>query len=68
MSILNIIAQKCLNNPLLSMQYFVNLLQNDFVRVKENGHVYPAEKFFKCKMINDWTTVPVPRLSMKINM
>ena len=50
------------------MQYFVNLLQNDFVRVKENGHVYPAEKFFKCKMINDWTTVPVPRLSMKINM
>ena len=68
MSILDLISQKCLSNPLLCLSYFVNLLQNDFVIINEYGRVQPSEKFNKCKLIDDWTPVPVPRLSMKIIM
>ena len=31
--ILTVISRKCRSNPLLCLQYFVNMLQNDFVRV-----------------------------------
>jgi len=66
--ILEIVTRKCRRNPLHCLQYFVNMLQNGFIRVTETGQVSITQKFIKCKMIDDWTTVPVPRLVMKMNM
>ena len=34
----------------------------------ENGNVSATLKFKQCDLIDEWTTVPVPRLAMKVNM
>ena len=47
------------------MQYFVNLIQNDFIHIRSSGKVERAKKFDLCNEMNDWKTVPVPRLALK---
>ena len=47
------------------MQYFVNLLQNDFIHISQNGEVQTGKKFDLCYELSDWKTVPVPRLALK---
>ena len=47
------------------MQYFVNLLQNDFIRISSTGKVKKTPKFELCHELSDWKTVPVPRLALK---
>ena len=63
--ILRVLATKCRGNPLLSLQYFSNLLHNEFLLVKPNGYVEPTDKFYLCILTNDWTKVPVPRIALK---
>lgn len=41
--VLRVIVSKCRGNPLLCLQYFVNMLQNRFIEVKPNGDVIPTE-------------------------
>lgn len=65
--IMNLIAMKCLGNPLMSLQYFVNMLHNGFVVVESDGFVSPTDKFSHCLFINDWTSLPVPNIAFKIN-
>ena len=65
--ILHVIVAKCHGNPLLCLQYFVNMLHNGFIEISEHGDVEPTEKFDFCESINDWSMVPVPRLALKIN-
>ena len=67
-NIVSVIAQNCQKNILLCLQYFVNMLQNRFVRVNTDGYVEPTKEFQKCKLIDEWTTVPVPRIAWKLNM
>lgn len=43
--ILLVITEKCLGNPLISLQYFVNMLHNDVIKVENTGFVVPTEKF-----------------------
>ena len=66
-TIVGIIKQNCQSNILLCLQYFVNMLQNKFVEVRENGFVMTTSKFRKCSLIGEWTSVPVPRIAMKLN-
>jgi len=63
-----IISQNCQRNILFCLQYFVNMLQSGFLEVMENGNVSATEKFKQCKLIDEWTSVSVPRLANKINM
>ena len=63
--ILDLIVTRCNGNPLLCMQYFVNLLQNDFIHISQNGEVQTGKKFDLCYELSDWKTVPVPRLALK---
>ena len=63
--ILDVIVTKCNGNPLLCMQYFVNLLQNDYIHTSSNGEVTMGKKFDLCVELNDWKTVPVPRVALK---
>ena len=42
------------------------MLHYDFIEVKPNGNVEPNDKFYHCIQINDWTAIPVPRLSLKM--
>ena len=63
--ILDVIVTKCNGNPLLCMQYFVNLLQNDYIHISNNGEVTMGKKFELCVELNDWKTVPVPRVALK---
>ena len=65
--IMSVIAMKCLGNPLMSLQYFVNMLHNGFVLIESDGYVSPTDKFNHCQFINDWTSLPVPNLAFKIN-
>ena len=65
-AILEVICTRCNGNPLLCMQYFVNLLHNDFIRVQPDGHVKTTDKFKLCQSLNDWKAVPVPRLALKL--
>ena len=65
--ILYVIVTKCNGNPLLCLQYFINLLHNGFICVQEDGSVEPTDKFDFCISVNDWSTVPVPRLMLKVN-
>ena len=48
------------------MQYFVNLLHNDFIRIASNSYVKTTKKFDLCLSLNDWKQVPVPRLALKL--
>ena len=48
------------------MQYFVNLLHNDFIRISSTGRVRGTKKFDMCYELSDWKTVPVPRLGLKM--
>lgn len=66
--VVEIISQNCQRNVLFCLQYFVNMLQSDFLKVMENGNVCATKKFMKCKLIDEWTTVSVPRLALKLNM
>lgn len=43
------------------------MLHNGFIEVQTNGDVIATDKFYFCESINDWSTVPVPRISLKIN-
>ena len=63
-----IIAQNCQSNILFCLQYFVNMLQNKFIEVRENGFVVTTKKFRKCSLIGEWTSVPVPRIAIKLNV
>ena len=56
---------QCNGNPLLCMQYFVNLLQSDFIHISADGAVKTGKKFDLCYELSDWKTVPVPRLALK---
>lgn len=49
------------------MQYFVNLLQNDFIVIDNVGKVGMEPKFITCMQLNDFSSVPVPRFAIKIN-
>ena len=63
-----LIVKKCKGNPLLSLEYFVNLLHNDFIYIDEaTGIVEQGEKFERCDQLDDWKDVPIPRLAFKIN-
>ena len=42
------------------------MLHNGFCEVRENGSVTTTEKYDKCDEINNWTSLPTPRLSKKI--
>lgn len=66
--ILMVITEKCHGNPLICLQYFVNMLHNDLIRVENTGFVIPTDNFFHCKLINDWTIVPCPRIAAKIRL
>lgn len=57
----------CCGNPLLCLQFFVNLLHNNFLEVDAKGKIIPSKKFLQYQKINDWSTVPVPRIAIKIN-
>lgn len=59
-------VQKCRGNPLVSLQYFVNLLQNRFIEISENT-VVATDLFLKCEALCDFTAVPLPRVAVKIN-
>lgn len=65
--IIKIVIQKCAGNPLLCLQYFVNLLQNDFIIIDNVGKVGMQPKFVTCMQLNDYSSVPVPRFAIKIN-
>jgi len=65
--IMRVISSKCRGNPLLSLQYFVNMLHGGFIEISADGFVEPTEKFDYCVSINDWSMVPVPRIALKIN-
>jgi hypothetical protein len=49
------------------LQYFVNLLQNDFIVIDNVGKVGMEPKFVTCMQLNDYSPVPVPRFAIKIN-
>ena len=63
--ILQTVVTRCNGNPLLCMQFFVNLLQNDFVRISSSGRIVGTKKFDLCHELSDWKTVPVPRIALK---
>jgi hypothetical protein len=65
--ILKKIVQKCTGNPLLCLQYFINLMHNDFIKVTEGGFVEQGPKFERCMELDEWIDVPIPRLAFKIN-
>ena len=44
------------------------MVQNGFVLVDSSGSVTPTPDFERCDLINDWSALPVPRLSYKLNL
>lgn len=66
--ILELITVKCHGNPLISLQYFVNMLHSKVIRIDCKGVVRPTNTFNTCQIINDWTTVPCPRIAVKIRL
>ena len=66
--ITSLVVSKCRGNPLLCLEYFVNLLHNDCIHIdKIDGTVSPGTKFETYMELDDWTGVPIPRLAFKIN-
>jgi len=65
--ILTTITKLCGGNPYLSLAFFVQLLQNNFIMVDNSGTVVQCSKFKNCLKLSDFTTVPTPRLAVKIN-
>ena len=63
--ILQMVVTKCRGNPILCLQYFVNMIHDAFVEIRADGSVHPTEKYQHCKEINDWTKLAVPRLALK---
>ena len=63
--VLRVILRNCGGNPLYCQQYFVNLLQDQFIEIKAWGKVTPSEKFLVCHKLDDWKSVAVPRLALK---
>ena len=49
------VVTKCRGNPILCLQYFVNMIHDAFVEIRADGSVHPTEKYMHCKEINDWT-------------
>jgi len=66
--VLDVIIRKCVGNPLLCLGYFVNLVQNGYVRVDASSSVLPTHKFIECEKIKDFINVPVPRVAMRNNL
>ena len=59
--VIKIIHRQCRGNPYLSLQYFVNMLQNDYLEVGPLGHVFPTAQFEKSYETGNWSSLPVPR-------
>ena len=64
--ILEVICRNCGGAPLFCQQYFVNMLHDKFITIGDNGHVTPTDKFLVCNELNDWKSVPAPRLALKL--
>ena len=43
------------------------MLKDGYVILGSDGYVRPDERFMTCLAIDDWTPIPVPQISMKIN-
>lgn len=67
-SILKAIIRRCAGNPLLCMDFFVQLLQNWFISISASGRVVTEEIFEKCIHLNDYLTCPAPRIAIKQNL
>jgi hypothetical protein len=70
--ILDCIINKCGGNPLLCFTFFIVLLQDGWIEVMDTentkiGKVLIKEKFEKALHLGDFTEIPVPRISMKLN-
>ena len=65
--IMNAIMTKCEGNPLVSMQFVLNLMTSEMVITKEKV-LYPNDnKFYGIYQLNDWATLPVPDIMCSIN-
>ena len=65
--VLEVIQRNCGGNPLYCLQYFVNLMQDQFIEIRaSDGMVIPRDKFLVCYEVDDWKSVQVPRLALKI--
>lgn len=41
--IIEAIVKKTMGNPLLCLNYFVNMMQNGFFKIDKNSHLVPSE-------------------------
>ena len=66
---MEVILKKCAGNPMLSLNYFVSLMQNGYTTMDINriGIVEPTAKFHELDKMKDFTNVPVPRVAIKQN-
>ena len=51
----------------MCLQYFINLMHNEYCQTLQDGTVVPTEKFLYSLRLQDWVNVPVPRIALKIN-
>ena len=52
---------------MLTLDYFMNMIQNGFVSIAEDGTALGTRKFKKCIVMDNWTDVPVPKMAQKLN-
>lgn len=65
--IIDVILKKCAGNPLLSLNYFVSLMQNGYAKMDASSTVNPTYKFQECDKMRDFINVPVPRVALRNN-
>ncbi len=66
--LLVVILKRCYGNPLLSLAFFVHLLQNTFIVINAQGKVVSTPKFDECINLDDFLTCPAPRIAIKQNL
>jgi len=48
--IVECITRKCEGNPLVCLQFFYNLIQNDFLKITRESALVPTKKYEECVM------------------
>jgi hypothetical protein len=64
-TVIDIVIQKSNGIVIYALQFFFNLLTNGFLQIDKSGCVIETEKLTKCRLLQNYTKVPVPSLAIK---
>lgn len=67
-NVIEMILDVCSGNPLLCLNYFVQLLHRNLIQIKEDGRVCSTDELEEHIELKTFHQCPIPLIAMKQNM